>query len=728
VIFFKPQAQSRPIAAAILAGFLCLSSLTGCNEKEIIEESVEAEVAPSIEPDSLSVEIEAATGAPTKVVWMHYTKTSTSDVYGNFEQFELWGIDTADNLGARKILDGKGSYSRPLITPNGKSIVFTDKHTARDGSNKVFQPEIFRVDWDGGNLERLGEGYAVDIWRDPESKIQWVYTANLGPTDQSNLYADKVERFQLIDPMDRELVFAGVKKVSPDNIQLSRDGKRMSCLFPWPKVGVVDLESGERWQNQHGCWPSMAPDNSYAAWVFDGSHKSVHIFGDRGVKHSQVTVNDAPGVDGYEMYHPRWSNHPRFFAITGPFKGKTIGDGGHSAEIYLGKFSAGLKKVETWVRVTEDGFGDFFPDVWIKGGDAASLESSLFNDAEVPPSDQLKKTEWPSQPKDLLFVWENGSPNGQRIADARGDHQGHECSVIAHDRARFGRHFEMIADGGHFEIDGESMVLLDQRLDGSDAKRGGGFSVEAWITPESTGDGVIVSHPKFQLRQNEGEFRFAALAPRPATMSLGPIVPGEPVHLALSLDDEGWWIFRDGKGRTDKTAVLSAEPMASRRGTTIGGGWNGRIEGLAIYDRSLSAEEVAVNHAHFKQLEAQRAKATVPAIELKAKLLETTELRSVEDLEYSRALICSRYEVVEVVDGELAEKEIAVFHWAVMDRKALSGIPDEIGKVYELKIEPYAEHPEIVSELRWSDFFEEGYELFYDVDPPAPFADSATPR
>ena len=63
-----------------------------------------------------------------------------------------------------------------------------------------------------------------------------------------------------------------------------------------------------------------------------------------------------------------------------------------------------------------------------------------------------------------------------------------------------------------------------------------------------------------------------------------------------------------------------------------------------------------------------------------------------------------------------------------MDRKALSGFPDEIGNIYDLTIESYADHPEIVSELRWSDFFEEGYDLFYDVGPPAPFADATEPR
>jgi hypothetical protein len=280
----------------------------------------------------------------------------------------------------------------------------------------------------------------------------------------------------------------------------------------------------------------------------------------------------------------------------------------------------------------------------------------------------------------------------------------------------------MLADGGHFEIDGESMVMLDQRLDGSAEKRSGGFAVEALVTPQGTADGVIISHPKFQLRQNEGEFRFAALAPRPATMSLGPVVPGKPVHLALSMDDEGWWIYRDGRGRTDDKAVLSAEPMASKRGTTIGGGWIGAIEGVAVYDRSLDAAEVAANHAHFKKVLEQRAAEDSPRFKLKARLVETTAVRSVDDLEYSRALIGNRYEVVEMKQGSLENKEFVVYHWAVMDRKPLAGFPSQVGETYDLEIERYAKHPQVVSELRWSDFFEEAHDLYYDITSPSPFS------
>ena len=347
-----PQSPN-PIAAAIgraccgLLTLIALLALSSCEDGKGDDKEEPPPSPPPTAPNPTAVEIEKVTGARTRLVWMRFTRTDISDVYGNFENFQLYGIDTGDTLGERAILEEKGNYSRPLITHDGKTIVFTKKNTDRDGSKKVFKPEIFRIDWKGENLERLGEGYAVDLWRDPESGVDWVYCADLDPTNQSNLYASKIERFQLIDPFEREVVF-DKSQVSPDNVQLSRDGKRMSCLFPWPKVGAVDLETGERWQNQHGCWPSMAPDNSYAAWVFDGGHKSVHLFGDRGVKHAQISFADAPGIGGFEMYHPRWSNHVEYFTITGPYKGKTIGAAGHTAEILLGKFSADLKSVDSW--------------------------------------------------------------------------------------------------------------------------------------------------------------------------------------------------------------------------------------------------------------------------------------------------------------------------------------------------------------------------------------------
>ena len=32
------------------------------------------------------------------------------------------------------------------------------------------------------------------------------------------------------------------------------------------------------WKKQtNGCWPSIAPDNSYLSWTFDGSHRDLFM-------------------------------------------------------------------------------------------------------------------------------------------------------------------------------------------------------------------------------------------------------------------------------------------------------------------------------------------------------------------------------------------------------------------------------------------------------------------
>jgi hypothetical protein len=81
-----------------------------------------------------------------------------------------------------------------------------------------------------------------------------------------------------------------------------------------------------------------------------------------------VNLNGAPGFDGAEVSHPRWTNHPRFLAITGPYNqggANQSRTGGKQTEVYLGRFSEDFSHVEAWLRVTTNDGGDADPDVWI---------------------------------------------------------------------------------------------------------------------------------------------------------------------------------------------------------------------------------------------------------------------------------------------------------------------------------------------------------------------------
>lgn len=681
--------------AAMAAAWL----LTACGESDGKDALADAP------EEKVSKEIEALTGDHSRLVWSRYLGKS-ADVFANYNQQQLWGIDSRDGLGVRVILKETDNYSRPLISPDGKWIVYTDKNTKKKGNKKLFKPEVYRVDWQGEKVEKLGKGFAVDLWRDPETEKTWVYVANLVPTSRASMFADKLERFLLDDPEKRELVWEKTE-ISIDSIQLSADGKRASCLFPWPDVGVIDLEKKEYWKNQHGCWPSMAPDNSYAAWVFDGSHKTLHLFADRGKKLAVVPINNGPGMGGHEMYHPRWSNDARFITVTGPYKGPSIGKSGKHAEVYIGKFGEQLKSIEDWVKVTDDNKGDHFPDLWVKGGEKASLGEI---GAGVSTTDSVAEVakSWPSQQDGLLFLWENG---GAQTPNQVGDAQ-RVCKVEARGRARFGRHFEMLCGGGHFEVDAASVKAMGQHSGQGDL----GFQLLlASNKPQQAG--TILALKDFQLRQEaSGELLLSAGG---EDFPLGKVKVGVPLHLAGSRQGGKWALYLGGDLlETEETdATGTATPPAA--GMAIGDGkWDGKVEALAIYGRALDAGEVSADAAGLAAMVKGRKPAST--IKLRGKLVEMTAPHPVEDLDtYQRALLVYTYEVEEVIEGKYDQPKVLVNHWSILDRKPLASIPRQLGKSYALEIESLKEHPELTSERRWSDSFE-AMDEYFDITTPEP--------
>ena len=86
----------------------------------------------------------------------------------------------------------------------------------------------------------------------------------------------------------------------------------MSASGRWTKLDV-------------GCWPALAPDNSYVAWVFDGPHRNLRLVAPEGDTRWQVKLSSVPDMRGKEAYHPRWSNHPQFIVFTGPYTKKKKG-------------------------------------------------------------------------------------------------------------------------------------------------------------------------------------------------------------------------------------------------------------------------------------------------------------------------------------------------------------------------------------------------------------------
>jgi len=685
--------------ALVLAAPLAFA-LAGCGgSNEEPEEKPKNGDKPT-DPDS--VRIEEFTGGHTKMVWSKHVGGGSTDVHLSYTKHQLWGIDTRDGKGIRQVVEVTNNYGRPLITPGGESIVWTNKGTEDAGLDdegkrlKKFNPVMFRAFWDGSKSKKLGEGYAVDVWRDPETGIDWVYAAVLGTTNRASLYADKLERFPIDQPKRRELVWDKTR-LSTENIQLSQDGKRASALFPWPDAGVIDLENDDNVINSIGCWPALAPDNSYKSWVFDGAHKNLRMFDAEGEKLGQVAINNGPEMGGHEVYHPRWSNHVEFMTVTGPYTGVTVSKSpSKGIEVYIGKFNEGFSGIENWLKVTENEEADFFPDLWVAHG--VTGENNIAQAAGGSGAPKKKKRAWPMTGGRLLFLWENRTtPN---IVDGKG----RVSKVEAREQARFGRHFDMLCDGGYFEADAETSAAVEAHLGLHRFK----FTLEALVTPFSSDqEGAIISTKAFQVQQRGDEIILVSTRPTPQALWIGKAEAGVTAHFGVLFNGLEFLIYHNGKLVSQEGHDPQPDMLATRAGLTFGEGWDGALEGVSLVPGEIDDWRLE-RGAQYLMAKLEDRK-PVERIRLKAKLIEMTPDVPVAALDtYQRALLGYLYEVEEVLEGEYDEDKVVVMHWTILDRQPLQGFPRRPGQSYELLLEPFNEqaHPELISERQWNDILE----------------------
>jgi hypothetical protein len=300
-----------------------------------------------------AAEVHALTGTHTRVVWVQHDGT---DPYAFGRDLVLMGLDTNDGRGERAILGERGSYVKPLLTVRGDRVVYSTQPSLGD-------PAVYIVNFDGTGARRLEAGIALTIWEDRSDGGEWLYIG----TDLRNNDAATITRVRLDDPARREVISSG-PLVSFDTFQLSPDGKTAGGLFPWPVAGVADVATKTMKAFGEGCWTALNDAGALLFWYFDGAHRNLLMADVRSDRRWTVPINQAPGFRNPEVYHPRWSRHPRFMAMSGPYDqggANQVRSGGTQSEIWMGRFNADYTAIEQWARVSNNARGDSYPDVWI---------------------------------------------------------------------------------------------------------------------------------------------------------------------------------------------------------------------------------------------------------------------------------------------------------------------------------------------------------------------------
>jgi len=303
---------------------------------------------------AVAAAIEKLTGARTKIVWVRSVVAGKGHVDADDGIFyQLMVFDTHEAK-ERVLLPGPASCAYPWITGDGAHVVFT----LLGGAGKVCV-----VDWDGTNRKELSDGFALALWRDPASGVQWIYVGN---NYAQNDYRDRnhatagITRYRLDNPSVKELVW-NKTYILEQRVSLSGDGKRLGSGFPWPHQGVADLASGTWKKYGQGCNSSIAPDTSYRFFHMNGNHIDITMYDDGGANPRVIPVNCKPGG---MFWSPKWTSHVRFLAVAGPFAaGFNYAPG---SNIHIGRFDEAFAKVEAWAQVSDGPVRDTHGYAWIE--------------------------------------------------------------------------------------------------------------------------------------------------------------------------------------------------------------------------------------------------------------------------------------------------------------------------------------------------------------------------
>lgn len=649
-------------------------------------------------------EVETFAGAHTRVVWVQDMSEAGSDVFAVGKNLRLMGWDSHDGAGERAIVDGPTSLTRPLISPDGKRVVFSDTHSGK----------IFVVDFAGKNKKDLGKGFAVELWQDPNDQSMWIFGFDAVPLKNTNFPLWKMP----ISGGKKQVVWSA-RPMSGDNVQLSRDGRVFGALFPWPKGGVGKLGS-DQWKSLgRGCWTGLAPDNSQLFVLFDGAHRSFTMF-DREGTSWKIPIASDPAFRGFEAYHPRWSNHVRYFGLTGPYLGKggkpggnQIGAGGKSVEIFLARFAKDFKSVEAWHQVTKNDRGDFYPDVWIKGGEHANAgmeQGADFANSAVDRAvlDPLFGEAWPYQRDGLLWAWE-----GMRSTLVLGDGDSRrEPGVMLR-----GESFPGPMDG----VTLRKGVARTSGLSGTDVvdavRTVQAFTLELVLIPaslEQKGPARILSFSRsptesnFMLGQADDKlvFRVRSTKTQPngadAQVELAELERDKPVHLLISATPEeilawvnGKKVKLNGPGGAFTNWDAQYDLLI---GNEQGGGraWSGSVTALMLKAGSL-AEQGRRKHLAAGKARIAGWKPAKPTM-IKGTVLKHSPIPTVEALgDYRRSLVAHKVRIDEVISGKLAEKEIIVLDWGILDRKPLK-LRGSTSAPQAMRLAPLEAHSELEGE------------------------------
>jgi hypothetical protein len=352
-------------------------------------------------------------------------------------------------------------------------------------------------------------------------------------------------------------------------------------------------------------------------------------------------------------------------------------------------------------------------------GDRLHLEGILDRaqrpNALVPVDLEIPPPHWPADRKSLILLWAaadqpNLVPDPSQAADRT-------YTIKPHGRARLNHDHAMLLVGdGSFQAEeqaGKSLVEL--------AEKSNEITLELTLTPaEATpaASGTLFSFgwfkgaPLLELAQQGDALVWRLLHSKTAEPAarFGKLAAGQAVHVIAGYSPGRRVVYLNGVKILDDGAWQGDFYFWKPGALEIGDKWKGVIEGLALYDRLLGADEAAENARRYAAERARRP--AVPQTRVLATLQRCSRIPSLDEIApYRQALAACEYRVDRVIAGTATGPTIRVARWVILDGETLT--PPK-GASVPLTLEPFSANGQLESIYLSNDLGASSSPLFYD--------------
>lgn len=680
--------------------------------------------------DTRTTRADGEPDAATQKAWRDLSQLGSGFVIWESNRTGHWRIwrRELDGSGLRQISpeeEGREHYC-PHLSPDGTRFVYLSYPTGTDTYDhrpKEGMP-LYVLPSQGGQpklLAPLARDYYEDraaVWLDND---RLAYIDGGGFTCELDLRSGKNSRLTNAGNTGGNWGQSGYLVNATKSH--ATGGQPTFSLFDSAKKAIVPQNA------LGGCQPYFTHDGRWGFWMGGAGGPINRIELQTRQVSPMLAANDPRMPKGRAyLYFPMVSRDGRFFTFAASpnqhdhFKS--------DYDIFVARLDPErLEVIERPVRYSFNPANDRFPDVFV-----ASSSAKVAKQPDPTPTTkpQAAATSWPSNKDGLVYLFHTADqPN---LVQA-GDGPPRSFALVPRGRARLNRHQGLVLTGGAYVVEDADSALVEA------CHRSGQLTIEAAIEPDDLkqkGPARIVTFSSsagernFTLGQQDDRLIFRLRTPSTGLNGVQPevsvchVAAGRPQHVAVTYRPgeivaylNGSAVFRSGEVKGD---FSNWSPHHLLFGDEWDGArdWGGTLEGVAIFSRALSAEEIGRDAAEYLRL--IKSRPTAPRIAVDVELIGRSPLPTLDEIKpYRSALAVYKYRIAGAVPEALAgQKDVLVAHWALLD-----GHPEPIGNWQpgmktRLLLEPVERNPQL-QRFVTKDQFDGDDDLarprYYDVRP-----------